>query len=104
MPVYTFGESDTYKTFTGFKSIRLWLNKYNIPAVVFWGEWWIPLFPKSDCKVVTVFGEPIAFPKIEEPTKEDVDKYHKVYMEKLVEMFENEKEAAGFGDRILEIY
>ena len=46
-PVYTFGETDTYYTFTGMLKQRLMLNKQNIPGVLFFGEPWVPLFPRT---------------------------------------------------------
>ena len=34
-PIYTFGESETYHTFTGLLPLRLWINRFQIPAVLF---------------------------------------------------------------------
>ena len=38
--IYTFGESETYHTFTGLLPLRLWINRFQIPAVLFFGEPW----------------------------------------------------------------
>ena len=36
-PVYSFGENDTYYTFHWFPKTRMMLNKYKIPAILFFG-------------------------------------------------------------------
>lgn len=37
---------------------------------------------------VTVIGPAVELPKIDQPTAEDVDKYHKIYKKALVDLFE----------------
>ena len=46
----------------------------------------------------------IDLPKIDEPTKEDVDKWHKVYCDALQALFDKHKAEAGRADRVLEMY
>lgn len=41
---------------------------------------WCPLLPRR-VKLMTVFGEPLALPKIEKPSPEDVDQWHAAYVE-----------------------
>lgn len=36
-------------------------------------------------------GKPIELPKIEAPTAEQIDEYHKKFMENLTELFETQK-------------
>lgn len=36
-------------------------------------------------------GKPIDLPKIENPTQEDIDKYHSLFMENLTQLFEENK-------------
>ncbi|KAF0696128.1 Aste57867_13104 [Aphanomyces stellatus] len=90
-PAYTFGEEDTYATLSYFKAARLFLNKFKIPAVLFWGRWWCMYMPFSSAKLVTVVGKPIELPQIAQPTKEDVDKYHAAYVAALTGIFESHK-------------
>ena len=87
-----------------FRSFRLWLNKYDIPGVVFWGTWFCPILPLSSSSIFTYVGEPMELPKIEEPTKEDIEKWHGAYIAKLQELFEANKVKAGAGkDAVLVI-
>ena len=74
--VYTFGESDTYWTFTGLASVRMWFNKYKIPMAIFFGRWWLPVLPRKDVQLLTYVGEPLVLPKIESPSAADVEYWH----------------------------
>ena len=102
-PVYSFGEEKSFSTFTWFLNLRLKLNQFGIPGVLFWGDKWIPFFPRRDARIVTVIGDAIELPHIEEPSKEDVDKWHAIYVEELKKLFEKHKETLGIKEE-LEIY
>eukprot|EP00747_Dinoflagellata_sp_TGD_P184911 gnl/TRDRNA2_/TRDRNA2_41015_c0_seq1.p1 gnl/TRDRNA2_/TRDRNA2_41015_c0~~gnl/TRDRNA2_/TRDRNA2_41015_c0_seq1.p1 ORF type:complete len:397 (-),score=54.55 gnl/TRDRNA2_/TRDRNA2_41015_c0_seq1:49-1161(-) len=104
-PVYTFGESDTYRTYTGSLKFRLWLNKFGIPAVIFWGLSWCPILPRPDIKLITVIGKAVELPRITDPQKADVEKWHGVYCDALVALFEQHKIGAGLSkDAKLELW
>jgi len=47
--------------------------------------------PRSDLDLVTVVGKSIILPQIPSPTKEDIDKYHQVYIDALVDLFNRNK-------------
>jgi len=96
--VYTFGECDTHYTFKGLLNFRLWLNKFGIPAVVIFGFPLFPLFPRPQARLVTYIGKAIEFPLIAEPTKEQVKEWHKVYVDALVQVFEQNKREAGLPE------
>eukprot|EP00474_Spongospora_subterranea_P008825 CRZ09283.1 hypothetical protein [Spongospora subterranea] len=85
-PVYTFGEELTYSSWEGITDFRLWLNRYNIPCVVFWSKYWF--LPYWDINLVTVVGKPIQFPHIPHPTANDIDKYFSIYVMELQALFE----------------
>jgi len=108
-PIYSFGESDTYHTFTGLLKQRLALNQYGIPGVLFWGEPLVPVFPRHKSCVLTYVGEPLQMPQIDHPTKEDVDEWHGKYIEALAALFnkhkaEANKDGAGAVDAKLELF
>jgi len=104
-PVYTFGECDTYWTYNGLKCLRVWLNQFKIPSVVFWGTPLMPLFPSSAAKLHTVVGPGIQFPKLEGEalTADEVSKWHATYVAALVELFDKHKAELGNGHRELEV-
>jgi 2-acylglycerol O-acyltransferase 2 len=103
-PVYTFGESDTYATFPYLLKARLALAKRNIPAAAMWGRWWCPFLPVSSAELLTYVGEPLKVPKIAEPTKEDVAKYHQLHIDALQKLFDKHKADAGRPTATLEVF
>jgi len=103
-PVYSFGEETTYSSFPYFVEARLWLNKMKIPAVLFWGRTFIPILPKPG-KFLTVFGDGIRLPQIEKPSREDVSKWHGVYISKLKDLFEEYRvKFPDYNNAVLEVY
>ena len=105
-PVYTFGECDTYFTFNSFlKDLRVLLNKYKVPTVLFFGSGWMPLFPRTEAEVHTVVGQGMAFPKLEGAALTDaaVDEWHAAYVKALIALFDAHKGALGKGHVQLEV-
>ncbi|CAM9874983.1 unnamed protein product, partial [Choristocarpus tenellus] len=51
---------------------------------------WCPLLPRRT-RLTTVFGKPIVLPKIDEPTGEDLEKWHAVYIKELRDLFDRHK-------------
>ena len=103
-PIYSFGECESYYTFTGFLLQRLALNKWSIPAVVFFGWTLVPLFPRLESEVFTYVGKPLQLPKIPEPSPAEVDEWHAKYLAALRQLFEENKAEAGRPEARLDIY
>jgi len=103
-PCYVFGEKDTYYTFQPFRKWRLMLNEFGLPAVLFFGDWRLPLFPRPEARIVTVVGKGLDFPRMDVLTEKDVYKYHEMYVKALTELFESQKVAAGYPNARLEIW
>eukprot|EP00747_Dinoflagellata_sp_TGD_P069426 gnl/TRDRNA2_/TRDRNA2_156130_c0_seq2.p2 gnl/TRDRNA2_/TRDRNA2_156130_c0~~gnl/TRDRNA2_/TRDRNA2_156130_c0_seq2.p2 ORF type:complete len:109 (-),score=11.54 gnl/TRDRNA2_/TRDRNA2_156130_c0_seq2:150-476(-) len=102
---YTFGESDLYWNLEQGREIRMWMLKtlgFILP--IFWGPYWYcPLLPRDDVAIHTVVGSPIQLPQIDNPTDEEVAKYHKIYIDALVAMYDRHKATFGYADRRLEV-
>ncbi|KAJ8605216.1 hypothetical protein CTAYLR_000456 [Chrysophaeum taylorii] len=103
-PVYTFGESEAYWTFPYLIKPRLWLNRFKIPGVAFFGHPVAPLLPRRGGELITVVGDPIVLPTIPNPTSADVDKWHATYVDALRKLFEANKSRAGYADRELVVF
>lgn len=106
-PIYSFGESQTYHTFTWLLKWRLWLNKFSIPGVLFFGNPLLPIFPRVQSQVLSYVGEPLQLPRIPNPTKDEIDLWHSKYLDALVHLFNTHKgEVAklGISASELEIY
>lgn len=104
VPMYSFGEAETMITFTPLLKFRLWLNKFGIPAVAFFGNPMCPMLPRRGVKLVTVVGCPLVLPTIAKPTEADVDEWHGKYVEALRATFDKHKSQVGKPDAKLEIW
>mmetsp|Transcript_32213 Transcript_32213/g.90649 ORF Transcript_32213/g.90649 Transcript_32213/m.90649 type:complete len:250 (+) Transcript_32213:403-1152(+) len=103
-PVYSFGEDETYYYAGGLTDFRLWLNTFKIPTVAFYGNPYCFLLPRREARVLTYVGDAIECPKLENASNEDVDKWHKLYVEGLVALFNAKKAEAGRPDAVLELF
>ncbi|KAG3180208.1 hypothetical protein PC128_g15655 [Phytophthora cactorum] len=90
-PVYTFGEEYAYHAFSSLLKLRLKLNEFKLPGVVFFGRFDCCYLPRADVDLITVVGKPLAVPHIENPTKEEVKKYHDEYIGALQKLFDRYK-------------
>jgi len=97
-PIYTFNENKVYNTINILEGFRLWLNKLKIPGTLFYGKYgWLP---RTDVELITVIGKGIELPVIENPSNEQIDYYHSLYIEKLQEVFNKHKEKYGFNGEL----
>ncbi len=97
-PIYTFNENKVYNTINILEGFRLWLNKLKIPGTLFYGKYgWLP---RTDLELITVIGKGIELPVIENPSNEQIDYYHSLYIEKLQEVFNKHKEKYGFNGEL----
>ena len=56
----------------------------------FWGKWYLPI-PRDE-KLLYASGLPLNLPRIDEPTQEDIDKYHEKYCAEVARLFNTYKE------------
>ncbi|XP_050440928.1 diacylglycerol O-acyltransferase 2-like [Adelges cooleyi] len=98
VPVFSFGENYVYdKEELSPNSLAVRLSKF-----INWKE--IKYMPKGRGMfqysfgitprrhpITTVVGKPIDVPKIQNPTTDDIEKYHKIFVDDLVKLFEEHK-------------
>lgn len=93
VPVYSFGENQTYSNVQGLWKLRLWLNNLGVPTIVVFGSWMAPLLPKRHPRgLKVVVGEPLVLPLVPNPTREVVKLWHDKYVAALAQLFEDHKE------------
>ncbi|XP_050574131.1 diacylglycerol O-acyltransferase 2-like [Bombus affinis] len=100
VPVCLFGETDTYDQLTWpdgsyVKRLQEFIRKkIGIAPVVPVGrgffQYTFGLIPRRK-PITVVVGSPMELPKIEEPTREQVEEYHEKFVKHLENFFENEK-------------
>jgi hypothetical protein len=89
-PSYGFGERTTYWNISGAYNFRFRLNDYGILTVLPFGQWWCPILPYSE-KLHVVIGSPIQLPHIQNPTPENVNYWHSVYINEMVNLYNRYK-------------
>uniref|UniRef100_A0A3Q0SBX2 Acyltransferase n=1 Tax=Amphilophus citrinellus TaxID=61819 RepID=A0A3Q0SBX2_AMPCI len=102
VPVYSFGENELFQQviFTegslGRRLQDLFKKIMGFAPCLFIGERFA-LLPYRN-PVTTVVGSPISVPKRVTPTDEEVDHYHRLYMEALSKLFHEHKISCGLSE------
>ncbi|GMT18750.1 hypothetical protein PFISCL1PPCAC_10047, partial [Pristionchus fissidentatus] len=107
VPMFHFGENETYKPVCGIcpkrlRNMQTRVIKYYgfVPPIMIGrslvGLPWGGIMPLK-VHLVTVVGAPIRVEKNPNPTKEEIDKLHAVYCKSLIDLFEAHK--ANYGIR-----
>jgi hypothetical protein len=89
VPIFGVGNSDLFKTYSWGMGFRMWLQKrLHISIPIFHGRYLTPLPYKKP--VTVLVGEPLCLPKPkvrgEKPDDELVEKYLKIYIERVKEL------------------
>jgi len=105
VPVFTFNLENCYDAFVPRgKFIEMISRKIGFLPLLFFGRFGIPYGIPKAAKITTVVGEPISIPcEKDNVSSESVEKYHALYLEKVMELFDRHKEANGYGHRNLVI-
>jgi hypothetical protein len=102
VPMFSFGENQLMENIY-LPTVQEWFQKrilYGFPHLPY-GRWFSPV--PNPIAVTLAVGKAIDLPKIEEPTEEQVDHYHKIYFDALLELFHaNKKYCPGFENSIME--
>ncbi|KRX09352.1 hypothetical protein PPERSA_04658 [Pseudocohnilembus persalinus] len=85
-PVFVFNENKGYKSSDILMNLRLKLNKLKLPGVLMFSRY--ISFPEKDIDNVIVVGRHIEMPKIDNPTQQEIDKYHSIYLMRVKQIFE----------------
>lgn len=101
IPCFAFNENKLYYTLPYFEKFRLFLNKMKFPGALAISK--LLIFPHTDVDITIVMAKPIEMPKIEHPIKEEVEKYHKLYIDEVVKLYYKYSEKYGDASK-LEVY
>ena len=82
-PMVHIGEEMAYKTLTSCLNLRLMANKVKMPGVVP-----LHIFPYRSASLNTVVGKGILFPVINDPSKDEINQYHGIYLKSMEDLFE----------------
>eukprot|EP01083_Nonionella_stella_P039337 106994_1 len=107
VPVYLFGESETYHNLFYSDSqsnywinrAKWWLNKKRIPTIFPIGQYWFsPFLPFRDIGLHSIFSKNTRCQQFDNPTQEQIDEVHQWYANEIVAVFERNKWRFGYGD------
>jgi len=97
VPVISFGENDMYDQYTSprIQKVQTLFHKYIGAVPIFprgrgFFQYTFGILPRRR-PINTVVGKAIAVPRINNPTKEDVDEYHRKFMAEIAALFDENK-------------
>ncbi|XP_054482230.1 2-acylglycerol O-acyltransferase 3b [Anoplopoma fimbria] len=102
VPVYSFGENELFRQVVfsegslGRRLQDLFKKIMGFAPCLFVGERLVFLPYKTP--ITTVVGSPISVPKCITPTEEEVNHYHRLYMEGLSKLFQEHKVSCGLSE------
>mmetsp|Transcript_50758 Transcript_50758/g.77168 ORF Transcript_50758/g.77168 Transcript_50758/m.77168 type:complete len:325 (-) Transcript_50758:153-1127(-) len=89
VPLYLFGNTTVLSVLkTG--ALANLSRKLQVSLTYFWGRWGLPI-PRDE-KLLYVGGQPLGLPKIENPSQEEIDKWHQKYCDEVTRLFDSYKE------------
>lgn len=88
IPVYLFGNTSILTVVKSGPIAKL-SRKLQMSVTYFWGKYNLPI-PRDD-KLLYVRGKPLGMPHIPNPTDEDINKWHTLYCEEVVRLFDTYK-------------
>jgi len=110
VPVYHLGESQMYgmlplQRWGPILRCRLWMTKrFSLPFGFGVGAWFCPVLPRR-VPCVSAVGEPVVLPKIDNPTRADVAKYHALYVKALVATYNEHRHLLpAYAGKDLEVW
>lgn len=107
LPCFAFGQSGTYSWLRPgpplipnmvVETVRKWLGF--IPLIM-WGRWGTTIPHKVP--MLVVFGKPIELPKMEHPSKEEIQKYLQLYINAMQALCQKHKDSAGYGGTTFQV-
>jgi hypothetical protein len=97
-PIYNFGENKLFYTINGFERLGLILNKLKFPGCLFYGKYGI--LPRNDIDICCVIGKAMRLPIIAEPSEDDIEKYHKLYLDELSNLYQRHCKKYGGSEKL----
>jgi len=102
VPTYGFGHTSLWKIVVDpFGILEALSLKLDISLTPFFGRWGWFLGPPQRVPLCVALGEPVLCPKIDEPTQDDIDKYHSQLLQSYADLFECHKASYGWANKKL---
>lgn len=89
IPAYFFGNTSVLSVLKHGPLAAL-SRRLGASLTLFWGKYYLPI--PRDHMLLCARGKPLGLPHIPEPTKEDVDKYHALYVAEVKRLYNKNRE------------
>ena len=102
VPCYSFGNTETLSIFAGGANqnlVRSISRKIGFAVILFWGRFGLPV--PYRVPILMVFGEPIPCEMKPDPTSEEIDEKHALFLCRLKELFDRHKHSYNWSDKEL---
>lgn len=104
IPCFCFGLRKTYQYWIPKNKVFISIGRYfGVLPMLFFGVWNIPFSPAKPVDYTNVIGSPIILPKIENPTEDEIQKYHKIFINEITTLYEDNKNFYDMGHVTLRI-
>lgn len=104
VPAFTFGLRDSFSFWVPKGQFFHKLSKVlGFMPMLFFGMFSLPLGPSKPCDYSIVIGKPICLPKCDNPSEEEIRKYHSEYIQEITRIYELFKDDFGLQDVSLRI-
>ncbi|EGR30204.1 hypothetical protein IMG5_137930 [Ichthyophthirius multifiliis] len=85
-PCVAYNENKAYQTIDKFYKFRLLLNKFKFVGTLFYSKYFL-ILSNPNINIEMVVAKPFEVPQIENPTKEQIEEWHKKYIEYVTQIF-----------------
>ena len=104
IPCFCFGLRKTFNFWIPKNKVLTDIGRYfGVLPMVFFGVWNLPFSPGKPVDYINLIGSPIKIPKIENPSEEEVEKYHDLFIKAISKLYEEHKNEYGMGQVTLRI-
>ena len=104
IPCFCFGLRKTFRYWIPKGSFFTRIGRFvGVLPMIFFGVWNIPFSPGKPVDYTNLVGTPIVLPKIENPSDEDIRKYHALFIKEISSLYEDNKKDFDMGDVVLRI-
>jgi len=100
VPIYHFGNTQLFD-FIGGRPASLLSRRFRASLLLFYGRYYLPLAYQHP--VTMVIGRPIQVQQVSQPSEEQVNELHALFIQRLKDLFDEFKGHCGWDDKQLEI-
>ena len=104
IPCFCFGLRKTFKYWIPKNKILINIGRsLGVLPMIFFGVWNIPFSPAKPVDYTNIIGSPLILPKIENPSIEEIQKYHQIFIREITKLYEENKAFHGMENVTLRI-